>query len=181
MKSLRFKHPTVTRSHKAVRKAINNQTRKGISWTHQISYWCVLNYEPQITMWPHESLWFCNDLALSDLTITMATAHTYVRAACDGEWWRQLCGKREREEGDSCGERWGRIWSPAKFPKEQFTVMDEYTVTSQILTLWMCVCVCWRRWNAEWFQRALKLPWIQFSVPTQRYNSRGAFLWSLWG
>lgn len=78
-------------------------------------------------MWPHESLWFCNDLALSDPTITMATAHTYVRAACDGDSFVEREG--EREEGVLCGERWGRIWSPAKFPKEQFTVMDEYTVT----------------------------------------------------
>lgn len=71
-------------------------------------------------MWPHESLWFCNDLALSDLTITMATAHTYVRAACDGEWWRQLCGKRERERekrGTRVGKDGGEYEAPPNSPK----------------------------------------------------------------
>lgn len=33
-----------------------------------------------------------------------------------------------------------RIRSPAKFPKEQFTVMDEYTVTVKF-ELGGCVCV----------------------------------------
>lgn len=59
----------------------------------------------------------------------------------------------------------GRTWSPAKFPKEQFTVMDEYTVTVKFRF----------RWNAEWFQRALKLPWIWFSVPTRAITGEGLF------
>lgn len=51
--------------------------------------------------------------------------------------------------------RRGRIWGPVKFPKEQFTVMDEYTVRVEFEHRG---CVCVRRWNAEWFQGALKLP-----------------------
>lgn len=65
-------------------------------------------------MWPHESLWFCNDLALSDLTITMATAHTYVRAACDGDSFVE----REREKrGTRVGKDGGEYEAPPNSPK----------------------------------------------------------------
>lgn len=74
--------------------------------------------------------------------------------------------------GLNWGKMGGRTWSPTKFPEEQFTVMDEYPVAVKFQ---LAGCVCWRRWNAEWFQRALKLPWIWFSVPTRVSTAEGLF------
>lgn len=62
--------------------------------------------------------------------------HMYQQLVTDSDgddaWWR------EGEEGDWCGERKGRVRSPAKFPTEQFTVMGEYTVTVKFSP---CGCV----------------------------------------
>lgn len=62
---------------------------------HQTSCWCVLNYKLQITLRPHESLRFCNDLALSNPTIAMATV-------CCTRMYKQLVIE---SDGDSFVER----------------------------------------------------------------------------
>lgn len=99
----------------------------------------VLHFYLQISIWPHESLCFCNNLELSDPTIAEATVcceHMYKYLVIESDVDSFLEG--ERRGGL---ERWkmGRIWSPAKFPKEQFTVLDEYTVT---VTCELRGCVC---------------------------------------
>lgn len=103
--------------------------------------------------------------------------------ACYGEWWGDSSLER-KDEGLQRGGVWleGGVRNLTKFPKEQFQVMDEYAVAVKFPPReCVCVCVCGRWRDAEWFQRALKLPWIWFSVPARVLTGDGAFLWSLLG
>lgn len=146
---------------------------------HQTTYRYVFNYKLQITAWPHESHWFCNDLALSDPTIAMATAcclHMYKQLVIESDGDSFL--GRERRLGTRVGkDRRGENMRPRQIPQRTIYSYGWIHCHSQILTPWMCVCacVCWRQWNAEWFQRALKLPWIQFSVPARVITGEGLF------
>lgn len=84
---------------------------------HQTSHWWVLNYKLQITMQPHESHWFCNDLALSDPTIAMATVcciHMYKQLVIesDGDSFVQ----RERRRGLEWGKM-GEYMKPRQIPQ----------------------------------------------------------------
>lgn len=75
---------------------------------------------------------------------TVCCIHMYKRLVIESYGDSSL--ERERRRGLEWGKM-QRISSPAKFPKGQFTVMDEYTVTVKFLTVWMCLCG--RRQNAE--------------------------------
>lgn len=70
--------------------------------------------------------------------------------------------------------------APAKFPKEQFTVMDEYTVAVKFQLLSVCVCVEDAGMLSD-SREHLSCLEFSFLVPTRVLAGEGAFLWSLQG
>lgn len=126
---------------------------------HQTSYRCVLNYKLQITVWPRESLWFCNDLVLSDPTIAPATAcriHMYKRLVIesDGDSYVEKGEKKRTGVGDvGWGDRGREYEAPPNSPKNNLQLwmntLSQSNFNSVDVYVCVCVCVCWRQWNAE--------------------------------
>ena len=98
-------------------------------------------------MWPCESLWFCNDLVLSDPTIAPATAcriHMYKRLVIesDGDSFVEKGEKKRTGVGVGWGDSGREYEAPPNSPKNNLQLWMNTLSQSNFNSVDMCVRVC---------------------------------------